>query len=84
MASECMVVATDCGGVKEIVGDEGLLAPAKNAESLARQIESALELTDDARASYGRAARQRIQERYSLDAAVEKWLALYETKATLL
>lgn len=78
MACECTVVATDCGGVKEFVGDAGLLVPPKNADTLARRIEIALAMTDEERSRFGKAARERVQQLYSLDTAVEKWLALYQ------
>jgi hypothetical protein len=45
---------------------------------LARKIESALLLTYDERAVYGTLARARVKQFYSLDAAVDKWLALYQ------
>jgi glycosyltransferase involved in cell wall biosynthesis len=77
MACECMVVATDCGGVKEFVGKTGLLAPPKNAVALAHQIECALALSPQEKMRYGKAARERICHLYSLDASVVKWLELY-------
>ena len=77
MACECLVVATDCGGVKEFVGVAGLLAPPKNADELARQIGIALNLSDEERSCYGKAARKRVQQLFSLDTAVDKWLTIY-------
>ncbi len=78
MACECLVVATDCGGVREFLGDSEFLVEANNFEALAAAISGALQLTDDQRAAYGRSARERIQELYSLDATVDKWLAIYK------
>lgn len=84
MACECMVVATDCGGVKEFVGNTGMLAPPKDPGALARKLEAALALTDDERADYGMAARVRVKQLYSLDAAVDKWLSIYQNPSVIL
>jgi len=78
MACECLVVATDCGGVREFLGDSEFLVEPNNSEALAAAINDALQLTDDQRAAYGRFARERVQELYSLDVTVDKWLAIYK------
>ncbi len=77
MACERVVVATDCGGVKEVVGDAGFLVPPRDSLELANALEKALELNDDQRIQLGREARERVLEHYSLAAATEKWLHLY-------
>ena len=81
MACECVVVATDCGGVEELVGSEGFLVPPGNPDLLARRIEAALTLSFEERERIGRKARERVTRLYSLDAAVDKWLALYANHA---
>lgn len=78
MACECVVVATDCGGVREFLGDSEFLVRPKSSEALAAAIDKALKLSPDQRANYGRSARKRVQELYSLDATVDKWLAIYK------
>lgn len=77
MAGERVVVATDCGGVREAVGDAGFLVEPRDAKALAHALQTALQLSANESASLGRAARQRVAEKYSLDATVEKWLQLY-------
>jgi glycosyltransferase involved in cell wall biosynthesis len=77
MACECLVVATDCGGVHEFLGESEFLVESNNSEALAAAISDALQLTDDQAAACGRSARARIQDLYSLDATVDKWLAIY-------
>lgn len=77
MACERVVVATDCGGVREVVGDAGFLVRPCDSSALADALQSALELPIVESARIGRAARQRVVERYSLDAAVGKWLEIY-------
>ena len=77
MACERVVVATDCGGVKEVVGSAGYLVPPGQSDSLCESLVTALNMTTNERMVVGKSARQRIQEHYSLDAAVDKWLKLY-------
>lgn len=78
MACERIVVATDCGGVKEVVGDTGILVPAKDSVALAQGLEKGLALTREAALVQGRLARQRIVARYSLSVQAERWLELYQ------
>ncbi|MCJ7978199.1 glycosyltransferase [Aeromonas veronii] len=78
MASERVVVATDCGGVKEVVGDCGILVPPKNSKALADALTQALVLTPEQAQVRGGLARQRIVERYSLSVQAERWLAFYQ------
>jgi glycosyltransferase involved in cell wall biosynthesis len=77
MSAGCMVVATDCGGVSEFLGETGLLVPAANPEALAQALRTALLLSNSERRQYGLAAQRRVQELYSLEVALKKWLALY-------
>lgn len=77
MASERVLVVTDCGGVREAVGETGFLVKPKDAKALANALQAALRLSACERANLGFAARQRVAEKYSLDASVEKWLQLY-------
>ncbi|MFQ2612966.1 glycosyltransferase [Aeromonas caviae] len=78
MACERVVVATDCGGVKEVVGDCGMLVPPKNSAALAEALAEALALPSEQGLAQGRLARQRIVLHYSLTAQAEQWLQLYQ------
>lgn len=78
MACERLVVATDCGGVREVVANCGLLVPPRNSVMLANALAESLSLTDEQAEEQGIAARQRIVEQYSLKNQVEKWLRLYQ------
>ncbi|HHQ4615742.1 TPA: glycosyltransferase [Aeromonas veronii] len=78
MACERLVVATDCGGVKEVVGECGTLVPPKNSMALANALAQALALTPEQAQAQGRVARARIVERYSLSAQAMRWLDLYQ------
>jgi len=77
MACERMVVATDCGGVKEVLGKCGILVTAKNSSALAQGLQQGLALSADAVKAQGAAARVRVVDNYSLTARAAKWLQLY-------
>jgi len=77
MACERVVVATDCGGVSEVVGSSGFLVPPKNSDALADALNNALSLDSSECAEISKAARQRVVERFSLDANVDAFLSLY-------
>lgn len=77
MACQRVVVATDCGGVKEVLGNAGYLVMPKDSKALAQALRTALQLPADERVALGCAARQRVIELYALDAMVMKWLQIY-------
>ena len=78
MAAGLPVVSTDVGGVAEVVeeGRTGLLAPAGDAEGLARQI---LRLAADAalRQQLGQAGRQRAFAQFSEEKMLDAYDRLY-------
>ena len=77
MACERVVVATDCGGVSEVVGSNGFLLEPQNSPLLADSLNNALNLSELEQSEIGVAARQRIVDCYSLDANVDAYLELY-------
>ncbi|MGD0345108.1 MAG: glycosyltransferase [Terracidiphilus sp.] len=77
MAMEKPVVATDVGGVRELVGDQGMLVPAKDPEPLAEAMQASMRQSREERAQLGCAARGRIVGQFSIDAAADWWEALY-------
>lgn len=77
MACENIVVSTDCGGVREILGDCGFLVPIRNSEMLAEKMQYTMTLSPVEREDISKRARERIQRYYSLDAITQKWLELY-------
>ena len=78
MAMEKPVVATDVGGVRELLGDGGTLVPAKDPEALAAAMVETMRRNSDEGALEGKAARELIQRRFSIDAVADGWEALYE------
>lgn len=77
MAAGAAVVSTAAGDCAELVGDAGWTTPIGDWAALADAIEQALALTPAARLRIGAAARNRIVSHYSLDAAAERYAALY-------
>jgi len=80
MAMEKSVVATDVGGVRELTGECGALVPAKSPESLAKAMLDLMGSTPETRRAFGRAARERIQNYFSMDAKADEWEALYRAE----
>ncbi len=77
MAMEKSVVATDVGGVRELVGDQGIMVPEKDPEALAEAMLATMRRSSEERARMGHAARERIVHQFSMDAAADWWEALY-------
>lgn len=80
MACERVVVATDCGGVKEVVGDAGFLVPPRDSQLLADALVKALSLPIADKDKLTKLARSRVVERYSIDSVCKKWLSIYQGK----
>lgn len=77
MACQKVVVATDSGGVKEVMRDSGFIVPTRDSEALAGALDKALRLDVKQAHFLGERARGIILKNFSLDAAVEKWLNIY-------
>jgi glycosyltransferase involved in cell wall biosynthesis len=84
MAMEKPVVATDAGGVRELVGntgtgEAGVIVPAKNPAALADAMLATMRQSREELGLQGRAARERILRHFSIDATADKWESLYES-----
>lgn len=78
MCFGCPSVATQVGGIPEVVEDNvsGLLVPAGDVEALAAAVSSLIQ--DPARrTTLGQAARERAKARFSADAIVPRYEELY-------
>ncbi len=86
MAASLPVVATEVGGIPELVrhGENGLLVPPADAGALARAIETLLDDPEKA-ARMGQRGRKIVQERFTLDRKITETerlcLSLLEDKA---
>lgn len=78
MASNTFVVATDSGGVKEVMGGYGILVPPNDSEALAKGILSAINLSDEEIRINNSGARNHVSNNFDIDKIVEKWLEVYE------
>jgi len=81
MAMEKPVVATDAGGVRELVGEAGIVVPSRDAEALAHAMLELMGQTSAARQALGRAARLRIVSKFNMDARADEWEKLYRELA---
>lgn len=77
MACQTYVIATDCGGSKEIMGETGKLIAIQDSVALAEAIEQALILNEADVAENNRKARLRVEEKFSLESSVKNWLEIY-------
>jgi glycosyltransferase involved in cell wall biosynthesis len=77
MACQCFVVATDCGGIRSVLGETGFVVPTQNSEALASALERSLQLPNDERKNMGRAARERVVKHFSLKTTAERYLSVY-------
>ena len=77
MAMEKSVVATDVGGVRELVGDAGFVAAPHDSDALAQAMLKAMQLTEKAKKEIGRDARNRVQLHFSMNEKAGQWEQLY-------
>jgi glycosyltransferase involved in cell wall biosynthesis len=77
MAMGKPVVATDVGGVRELMGETGIIVPAKSPESLAEAMLKTMRGRDEERRTSGQAGRARVNAAFSLEKKADEWEALY-------
>jgi glycosyltransferase involved in cell wall biosynthesis len=78
MAMEKPVVATDVGGVRELVGDAGVVVPPGNSVALAAAMCDLMQMQLQERQAMGRRARNRILELFSIETKAEEWETFYQ------
>lgn len=79
MASGLPVVATDVGGVRELVqeGVTGRVVPGDAPERLAESMAAIEALSQEERMAMGSRGRQHIREKFDLDVIAGQWEALF-------
>lgn len=77
MACQRLVVATNSGGVKEVVGNYGFLAPVRDYIALYDSMLIALNLPETKKIELGLSARERIINNNSIDKVAKVWIDLY-------
>jgi glycosyltransferase involved in cell wall biosynthesis len=81
MASAVPAVVTDVGDAAAILGDAGIVVPARNPAALAAGWRELRDRGAEGRAALGRIGRQRVEREFSLDAVVARYEDLYREYA---
>ena len=76
MAHGCTIVATDVGGVRELMGDAGALVPADDADALGDAL-GRLISDPGRRAELSAAAARRALERFDATSVSRQWAGTY-------
>ncbi len=79
MASECAVIATDVGGVPEMIDHNvnGVLIPPKDSESIAKATVNLIQ-DNNLRRNLGKKARKTVEDRFDWKNAAERTKQYYE------
>jgi glycosyltransferase involved in cell wall biosynthesis len=77
MACKCLVIATDCGGVAEVVGNPKFLVPPSNSYKLYEKITYFLNLNFSNIELLKYNNRQRIVENFSFNKILNEWEIIY-------
>ncbi len=78
MACNCFVVATDCGGVAEVMAHREYLVPVNNPQRLFVTMQKALSLPKNEKDSLLISAQKKVKVKFSIDLIAKKWISLYE------
>ncbi len=71
MAAGLPIVASDCGGASEVVGDSGLLFPLADVEALAGAMRTLYQLDATQRGEWAAAMDARVEGLFTLEAGAE-------------
>ncbi len=82
MACGVPCVATAVGDTAVLIGDTGRVVPSRDPVALGNACVQLLEQSADERKALGSAARQRIDERFSIDRMVAAYAEIYRNTAT--
>jgi glycosyltransferase involved in cell wall biosynthesis len=77
MALGVPCVSTDVGDASDLIGDTGKTVPARDPAALATAVLEVLAEGESGREARGRAAQQRIEQRFSLTLAAQHYANLY-------
>lgn len=80
MACQCLVVATDCGGVSEVLDNANFLVLAGNPILLKDKIKYALNIDDYNKNKIIERNLQHVQKNFSLESIMKQWIVLYNEK----
>ncbi|WP_409290044.1 glycosyltransferase family 4 protein [Pseudomonas sp. KCJK8927] len=71
-------VVTDVGDAALLLGGNGVVVPAQNAQALSLGLKQMIELSPEERRSLAMSAKKRIVEEFTMKQSSEKFLNLYE------
>lgn len=77
MACGTFAIATDCGGVKEVMGQTGLLVSPQNSQALSEAIIHAVQLPEDKRINNNQRALQHVHKNFDLNKIIDQWEDIY-------
>jgi glycosyltransferase involved in cell wall biosynthesis len=77
MAMEKLIVATDVGGVRELLGECGIVVAPRDSEAIAAAMLQAMSFVSGRRKAMGKQARERIRLHFSMHAKASEWQQLY-------
>ena len=78
MACGIPCVATDVSDIKEILGSTGSVVQPKNPSALGSALAEMIAIDSEGRSGLGKAARNRVEQKYSLPSATAQYEDLYE------
>ncbi|MER1860412.1 glycosyltransferase, partial [Proteus mirabilis] len=78
MSCKRIVIATDSGGVSEVMDNIGFLVPTKDSKLLFDAMNHVLSLNNEEKKLIGEQARRKILQDFSLPKIIDTWLKLYE------
>jgi len=78
MSSGVACVASDVGGIGEVLSDAGVVVAPGDEEAALRAVQYLVE-NEDTRREIGRKARVRVLERFHIDIWSEKMLSIYRS-----
>lgn len=80
MACGVFVIATDCGGVKEVMGETGFLVPPQNSQMLADAIIHAAQLSEGEKLENNQRAVKHVHQNFDLNRIIDQWEGIYAQK----
>ncbi|WP_151835346.1 glycosyltransferase [Acinetobacter junii] len=78
MCSNTFVIATDCGGIKEVLGNTGILVPINNQENMVEAFHKATRMSRIEIEKNNAKALKYAQQNFDLNKIVDDWIKLYE------
>jgi glycosyltransferase involved in cell wall biosynthesis len=77
MSAETVCVTTDVGDAAYVVGETGFVVQPRDPSALAQAVIGVLQLDEDKRRRLGAAARQRVEQHFSLPQVASRYDAVY-------